>query len=204
MLHRDWRRCSKVARRQRQLGRCWLGRLLFWSMGLLLMSLLLWLAVPVLPAGVWFVGSRQAPRRRTRRVSASDIALINSSGKPQLEDALALLASAGGPGSADPPVLALLGQEHHCRKHGWVDLQHRAKQGGWQVVGAEAVAGEGGRGTAGALVAAPNRVGMDRLPGRSWDVSPDASPGRLAAAWVDTILHGGLLLMSAYFWVSEG
>ena len=71
--------------------------------------------------------------------------------------------------------------------------------------GAPAVPGRGHSGCSGASIAAKRHIGLATPDGRdSFDVSPLASPGKLAAAWIDGVLRGGLLLMSAYLWSVEG
>ena len=59
------------------------------------------------------------------------------------------------------------------------------------------------RSSAGTLVAAPGNVFL-RLPAgaASWDASPPDQKGRLAHAWTPVL--GGLHLLTAYFWCSQG
>ena len=57
--------------------------------------------------------------------------------------------------------------------------------------------------SAGVFVSAPQHVGCEWLHGRdSWDASPAGCEGRLAVGWVPVL--GGIAVMSAYFWHSEG
>ena len=101
-------------------------------------------------------------------------------------------------------VGAILCQEHHAASAGYVDLQHRARASGWNLQGAEGVRRESGRGTAGVGIATSSSVGACCPLGGVVDCSPPKSEGRLAAMWIDGVLRGGVLLLSIYFWHSEG
>ncbi len=148
--------------------------------------------------------------------------MLNSSGLPQVESALAVIGHAmrrrrgradvdadaachfRDPGDGDAPVLAALFQEHHSRAGKWGNAQHRAQGIGWSLVGSEAVQCPSGKNSAGTAIAVPSHVGLSKVPGHAWDASPAASPGRLAVAWIDAVVPGGLLLLSLYLWHGEG
>ena len=76
-----------------------------------------------------------------------DIVLVNSSGRPQLQQALQYYGPTTAMMGSDVAVGAILGQEHHAKADAWVDLQHRGKALGWQLQGTEA-----GEADAGVLV----------------------------------------------------
>eukprot|EP00972_Heterocapsa_arctica_P075083 11079369-Heterocapsa_arctica.AAC.1 len=101
-------------------------------------------------------------------------------------------------------VAAILGQEHHAFGDAWVDLQHRARRGGWKLQGAQAVRCDSGRGSAGTCVAASANVGLSQAAGCPFDCSPEGSEGRLSAAWLEGVLRGGVMVMSVYLWHTEG
>ena len=102
-------------------------------------------------------------------------------------------------------VAAVCCQEHHESGEKWADLQHAAKKLNWSLQGAEAVLGKGHSGCGGAAISTKRHIGLAAPDGRiSCDLSPPASPGKLAAAWIDGVLRGGLLLISVYMWCIEG
>ena len=102
-------------------------------------------------------------------------------------------------------VAAMCCQEHHAAGEKWADLQHAARKLNLAMQGSPAVPGKGHSGCSGVSIAAKRHIGMAPPDGRdSFDISPAASPGKLAAAWVDGVFRGGALLMSAYLWNVEG
>ena len=157
------------------------------------------------------VGARQRkkPKKHGPRGSRPKEAVIlsfNSSGEPQLRSAQQKLQQKK---SEETPermeVAAVCCQEHHAAGTKWADLQHAARKLNWALHGAPAVPGKGHSGCSGAAIAAKRHIGLAPPDGReSFDCSPEASQGKLAAAWVDGVLRGGLLLMSAYLWNVEG
>ncbi len=100
-------------------------------------------------------------------------------------------------------VAAILNQEHWTPSHGIADLQHHAKGLGWKLAPAPAAKGANGGPSAGVGVLVPSHLGWSAAPGATWDMSPPGSPGRVAAAWVQTGLVG-VLVVSVYLWTSEG
>ena len=82
---------------------------------------------------------------------------------------------------------------------------------GWRVGFAPALRTSSGREedasalctSAGVLVAAPLHVGFEPLqPFAGWDLSPAGATARVAVGWADVM--GGMAIISAYFWHSEG
>ncbi len=133
-----------------------------------------------------------------KRDEASLVFSSNSSGRPQLEQALDQMAG------DRHRVVAVLNQEHHAREDALPDLEAMAKRGRWKMAATPATSGEGGRPSAGTAVFVPDHLGWGTPTGKSWDFSPPGSRARVAAAWVHTSSPGGLLCISAYWWTSEG
>ena len=151
-------------------------------------------------------GSQEALHRKVRgsKPKVVDIVSLNSSGKPQLEQAFDYYGRSRASAGNAVVVGAILAQEHHALADAWIDLQHRGKAAGWQVQGAQAVPGEGGRGTAGTCVAARVHLGLTRAAGLPFDASPGGSEGRVSVTWVDGIMRGGVAVISVYLWHTEG
>ena len=132
-----------------------------------------------------------------------DVVVLNSSGRPQLEDALAYYRESRAD-KGQVQVGAMLCQEHHVVGDAWADLQHRCCKGGWQMQGARGVRSSGGRDTVGVGIAVRSGIGLGRAADLGFDCSPRESPGRLAVGWVDGVLRGGVMMISIYLWHSEG
>ena len=143
---------------------------------------------------------------RGSRPKFAEIVTFNSSGKPQLKDALRMFQpKKDEDGTERREVAALCCQEHHAAGDGWTDLQHAARKLNWVMQGAPAVPGKGHSGCSGAGIAAKRHIGLAPPADReSFDISPVASPGKLAAAWIDGVLRGGVLVISVYLWNVEG
>ncbi len=145
-------------------------------------------------------GKRSAEHRprggRSGRRGSDAIVTMNTQGQPQLDAAHAEVLR------GDPAIVALAVQEHHARRDAYVDLQHRARSGGWQLHGAQArIALEGP--AAGAAVSVRRDRAFARPLSGTTDQSPTASPGSLAAVWADVAIPGGLLVLSMYLYNSE-
>jgi len=97
-------------------------------------------------------------------------------------------------------VAAILGQEHHCAGHEWVDFKGEAKKAGWTMTGAAAVSNK----SAGASLAVRSIYHSGLTKGAREDCSPKESPERLATGWVDGVLKKGILVLSIYLWHAEG
>ena len=66
-------------------------------------------------------------------------------------------------------------------------------------------AGKGHSGCSGEGIAASRHIGFAATPDtNTFDLSPAASPVKLAAAWVDGVFRGGVLILSVYLWHIEG
>ncbi len=151
---------------------------------------------------------RRPPRRpRGRRMRGEltdgedwtmDIVQFNSSGVPQLVSALDSLAD------SRRRTAALMVQEHHARGDALVDLDGKARAMGWKMAAAPATDGRRGGSSAGSAVLVPSHLDWGTAPGGLWDLSPPGSPGRLSAAWIRAGPKCGLLVMSCYFWTTEG
>ncbi|CAK0894743.1 unnamed protein product [Prorocentrum cordatum] len=100
---------------------------------------------------------------------------------------------------------AIMAQELQADEHRINLFVGRMEKLGWRLGIVPSVKKEGGW-SGGVLVATRRRQGMDfaRRGINSWDISPPASRGRLAVAWLDGVCKGGLLFGSAYLWTSEG
>ena len=145
-------------------------------------------------------GPAAAPKVRGSKPKFNDIVLLNSSGRPQLVQALQYYKNKNDGVAAQ----LILNQEHHARGQAWNDLQLKARQLHWHLQGAQASSAAGHASAAGVSVATRAHVSMGLPPGWQHDTSTCESPGRLAAAWIDGIVKGGLVVMSVYLWHTEG
>ena len=107
-------------------------------------------------------------------------------------------------GEQHVPVAALLCQEAHVHGEGLISLKAKAKKGGWKLSGAPGRPGEKGTGIVGAQIATPSHVGAGLAKFGKEDLSPEESPGRLGAIWVEGVVRGGILMISVYLWEGEG
>ena len=152
--------------------------------------------------------ARGRRRRRGQTPKTSKVVLLNTSGRPQLREALLHFAgdNGSGHGAEIAPVAAIVIQEHKQRGLAWQDEVHNASKPGWSLRGAEAHVGDvaGERPKCGVAVAVRAHIGVAKAKGCPVDASPSTSPGRVAAVWVDGILRGGMLIVSVYLWHSEG
>ena len=141
--------------------------------------------------------ARVRPARASRKNKVLDIYTMNTSGKPAALAALGAL----GPFRKSVAVVAL--QEHHCLAEAVPDLQHQAAQLGWNLAAVAAtVKHEGPSG--GVALAVPKHVPVASTRLVQLDLSPSESPGRLGSLWVQAGIPGGMLVLSAYLWHSEG
>ena len=151
----------------------------------------------------WLAGG---PRRKKSKYA--DVCTFNSSGRPQLMDALnhCRRGRFTGPrcSDVDVPVAACLNQEHHARGDEWVNLKMSARKAGWNLVGAKAELSKGSQGKAGAAIATRTAFHTGLTKSAAEDMSPEESPGRIAAVWVDGIVRGGILIISVYLYDGEG
>ena len=122
---------------------------------------------------------------------------MNTSGKPAAIAALRALRQTAR------TIAAVAIQEHHCREDAIPDLQAQAASNGWNLGAIPAVLKEEGA-SAGVAVATPKHVPRGSTLVAPLDCSPERSPGRLAALWVQAAIPGGILVFSAYLWHSEG
>ena len=79
---------------------------------------------------------------------------------------------------------------------------------GWKCAIVPSVSTAAGGLSSGVLIASPTCCGMAPLSNgkldAKWDASPRDSPGRLAVAWIDAVVKGGVLAGSVYLWHTEG
>ena len=129
---------------------------------------------------------------------------FNSSGKPQLLNALTHYKEGAQFSGDKVKVAAIMGQEQYARGGCFADLQHQAKRAKWHLHGCHAAAADRAEGSAGTCISARMPVQIGKLAHWDVDVSPAVSPGRLSAVWSDGVLRGGLLMISVYFWHGEG
>ena len=101
-------------------------------------------------------------------------------------------------------VVALTVQEHHTRGDTYIDLVAQVKRSGWDMSGSEAAPANRAQGKAGVGVLARRPTGIGVPSAMQKDLSPSGAEGRLTAAWIDGILHGGILVLSIYLFESEG
>ena len=146
-------------------------------------------------------GSQAATKKRGSKPRYADIVLLNSSGKHQLVEAMQHYRVRP---NNQTQVVALLGQEHWARGNKWSTLQHQAKSAGWKLQGSEADMGEKGKPRAGTCIATRSHIGLGLASGITIDLSPAGSEGRLAAAWAEGIIDGGIMAISVYLWHTEG
>ena len=139
--------------------------------------------------------AKRAASKRGGRPKLLDVALLNSSGRPQLRLAHDHCRAGKfvGPGCLDDnvPVAAFLGQETHAAGSDWTDLKNTLKGAGWKTMGAPASSAH----STGASISVRSAYGVGLTQGAREDNSPPESPGRLATAWVDGIVRGGVLLI---------
>ena len=145
-------------------------------------------------------------RKDKQRLAA--IACLNSSGKVQLRQACNdymddKVWNVDGV-ARRYRVVALTVQEHHARGDAYIDLMAQAKRSGWDMSGSEAAPANRALGKAGVGVLARRPTGIGVPSDLQKDLSPPCAQGRLTAAWVDGILHGGILVLSIYLFDSEG
>ena len=88
-------------------------------------------------------------------------------------------------------------------RHQRADHVCKLRRGGWNAHGVQANMCTK-KCSAGVSVTVRSSFGSGEAAGQSIDGSPPDSPGRLACAWVDGIVRGGILLLSMYLWHSEG
>ena len=70
------------------------------------------------------------------------------------------------------------------------------KDGGWKVGLCPAVVGDGGGASAGTAIAVPSTIGFDTVQGKNWSHGTGPAAGRVAAAWVQGGVKGGILCIS--------
>ena len=142
-------------------------------------------------------------RVRGKRPTTLDMVILNSSGIPQMDKALEHYGRSTKE-EEDKKVALILGQEHHAAGMAWHDMQHKARAHGWQLQGAQAQPGEGGTWKAGTCIAVKAQFGLGKAAQMPHDISPPESPGRLSVGWVDSVLRGGIVVVSLYIWHCEG
>ncbi len=145
----------------------------------------------------------QAPRRRARgrRQRGSrevEVVLLNSSGAPQLRQALTTARASGR------KVVTILAQEHHQTDQRAADLQTYAQQCGWAAAIVPAVAGRGHGPSAGVAVLSASHVPSGLLATAHCDCSPPESKGRLGAVWTQDIVPCGVVNITIYLHTAEG
>ena len=94
-------------------------------------------------------------------------------------------------------------QEHHCLSEALPDLQHQAAQLGWNLAAVPATIKEEGP-SAGVALVTPKHIPSASSQLVQLDLSPKEPPGRLGGLWVQAGIPGGMLVLSAYLWHSEG
>ena len=105
--------------------------------------------------------------------------------------------------------LIFLGQEHRQRGDQWNATRRYARTRGGNVLGADAASTSDSATSsslctsAGTCVTLPASIGVRFAYGeQTLDWSPDGSPGRVTAAWVDIL--GGMYVVSVYLFQKEG
>ena len=126
--------------------------------------------------------------------------ILNSSGQPQLLDAMDYFKAR----EDGVRVAAIICQEHKARGLDWNSLRAKAKAKHWHLQGAQAAHQLGGGLSAGVGIATRGSINMGLPAGERHDISPGESQGRLALAWSEGIVRGGMIVMSTYLWHSEG
>ena len=143
-------------------------------------------------------GSREpaaAPKRRRRKERGpAEIWCVNTSGRPQLERVVRAAKKQKG----EAAVIAILNQEHQQSVDKMRDLQHWIKKEEWEGGGANAVTTDRDGTSAGVMIAVPKGVAMGVNEGLKCDRSPKEAPGRLAVAWIQQVIPGGLVCASLY------
>jgi len=156
---------------------------------------------------------RPGPKpKKKSRPSTVDVVVLNTTGLPQLKSAMDYYRLEGGrhraqlvAGRKKPPTVgAIVAQEHHATGTAWADLQAQAFRAGWSMAGVAAVRDgpRAARGTSGVCVAAAKHLGLS--DGGNASCSPEGSLGRAAGAWVDSVVRGGIYIVSIYLWDGEG
>ena len=140
---------------------------------------------------------RARPQRASRKCKILRIYTMNTSSKPAALTALGKL----GPVRRTVAVVAL--QEHHCLSEALPDLQHQAAQLGWNLAAVPATIKEEGP-SAGVALVTPKHIPSASSQLVQLDLSPKEPPGRLGGLWVQAGIPGGMLVLSAYLWHSEG
>ena len=142
-------------------------------------------------------GREAKSTRASRKKKTMAIYTMNTSGRVAALEAMQFLSK------KSLSIAAIAIQEHHVLLEGLPDFQHRIEIAGWRVSATPGVIKEE-RPSAGVAVVVPRHVPSGTIQVLPADISPDASPGRLTALWVQAALPGGILVMSAYLWNSEG
>ena len=141
--------------------------------------------------------NRGRSARGSRRSKILVVYTMNTTGKPAALKALEALSAKA------KTVAAVALQEHHCLTDAVPDLQHQACKIGWNLHAVPATIKNDGP-SAGVALATPKHVPAAATKLIQLDLSPDASPGRLAGLWVQAGIPGGMLVVSVYLWHSEG
>ena len=139
--------------------------------------------------------------RRRNGVREVEIWSINTSGKPQLEKAVAEATKAREQGTV---VVGILNQEHQQGKEKLPDLQAWVKQKGWSLTAAEAVTTNKGGESAGVAIVVPRDVPAGVVAESKADLAIEGSRGRAVVSWLQHIAPGGVMLASVYMWHTEG
>ena len=77
-------------------------------------------------------GPEPKKKQRGAKPKVLDIVILNSSGRPQLLDAMAHFKK----DQEGPKVVAIVAQEHHAESQNWNSLQFKAKGTHWHLQGA--------------------------------------------------------------------
>ncbi len=141
---------------------------------------------------------RRARGRRQRGSREVDVVLLNSSGAPQLRQALTTARM------NNRKVVTILSQEHHQTESGAGDLQSFAHQCGWSAAIVPAVAGRGHGPSAGVAVLSASHIPTGLLRTTHCDRSPPGSGGRLGVIWTQDIVPCGIVNITIYLHTTEG
>ena len=136
--------------------------------------------------------------KRQRGINLFQVVTINTSGHPQLQEAL------GGKLSIASPDLAIVCQEHHRSVGQLGDLQAMARRRKWTTTAIGSALGEGGGASAGVAIFTPAHIPCGLQEGMPRDLSPKGSEGRAVAVWVQRLVPCGVLLISVYLHTGEG
>ena len=150
--------------------------------------------------GTKTVQRKRPKKRRGKRQRGStqfEVITLNSSGLPQLQEALS------GQKIGRKGNVAILSQEHHRVAPQLPDLQSMARRNGWKGTVVQATTGEGGGIGAGVATFTPLHIPCGELPCVPHDISPKGSEGRAIATWMQQIVPCGTLL-SVYLHTGEG